>query len=169
MVLPLVFKTDFFDDEYTSLLREHDDKFDELLQRFTKTCNELKEKRQKNVFIVDGPIGAGKTTVLEYLAKNVQRIVIVPEPVDVWTKIGFTSGEYIKSGLSEDGFVNLLKLFYNAKKVGETLKYFIYFFQLVVLISRVELMNKQLSIHSDDSEIIIFERHPLSDKYTFIL
>ena len=54
----------------------------------------------KYIFSIDGNIGSGKSTLVEYLKQNLKKIneysiVYIQEPVDVWNTVKDTSGETI--------------------------------------------------------------------------
>ena len=56
------------------------------------------------IISLDGNIGVGKTTLIEHIRKRFPDIVIVPEPVDMWTQLKDEKGR------------NLLELFYKDKQ-----------------------------------------------------
>jgi len=99
----------------------------------------------KKMFVLEGNIGAGKSTFLKIIAKHLPSIKIIPEPTDKWQKIG--------SG-------NLLELFYK-----DTARW-AYTFQSYAFISRVQDILDHQAQASDD-EIQFFERSVYCDRFCF--
>lgn len=99
----------------------------------------------KNVFVLEGNIGAGKSTFLALLKKYIKDSQIMFEPTDKWQSVG------------ADG--NLLDLFY------KDTKRWAYTFQSYVFISRIQ---SQLE-HMKQTEKLNFfmERSVYCDRYCF--
>lgn len=104
--------------------------------------------RPPRVFSLDGNIGAGKTTLLTHISKAFPDVLIVPEPVDTWTRLK-----------DEDGR-NLLELFYEDKKRWA------YTFQNAAILSRLKLL-KDILATARPGQIIVTERSVLTDRCVF--
>ncbi len=102
-------------------------------------------KKKKRTFIVEGNIGAGKSTFLQILKDNLD-IEIVGEPVDKWQKIG------------EEG--NLLDLFY------KDTKRWAYTFQSYAFISRIEAQLEKMAEESSYNAQVL-ERSIYCDRFCF--
>lgn len=104
----------------------------------------LREQQTQNYFIVEGNIGAGKSTFLEVIKKylNVQ---VVREPHAKWQQVG---GEH-----------NLLDAFY------KDMPRWAYTFQTYAFVSRV--IEQQEHAKSNPYSIQVLERSVFSDRYCF--
>ena len=100
------------------------------------------------IFSLDGNIGVGKTTLLKQIAERFPHIVIVREPVDIWTDLKNPDGS------------NLLELFYADKKRWA------YTFQTAAFLSRLKLVKDALAV-AKPGQIILTERSVLTDRYVF--
>jgi hypothetical protein len=155
--MELVFKTDFFDEGFQYYLSNLHTQWEKFEIKFLDLCKLLETKQQKNIFIVDGPIAAGKSTLLGNILATNGLIATVQEPIEVWRSIGI---------LDQNGdFINIWKLS-NLARINKANRTYIFLFQIIALASRVLLMVK--SINGADKPII-FERHPISDWLVFIL
>ena len=124
-----------------------------LAEEMKKLATSLKHSNDnKNVYIVDGCIGAGKSTFLNFLNQD-KRFRCIQEPVNVWQSVGI---------IKDNNFKNLLELYYLAYSGLEN-EEFILIFQTVILLTRLQIMKDVLE-KSNSSEIIVFERHPFSDR-----
>ncbi len=99
----------------------------------------------KNVFVLEGNIGAGKSTFLALVKKYIKDVQIMFEPTDKWQKIG-------DSG-------NLLDLFY------KDTKRWAYTFQSYAFISRVQSQLEQMA--NSNNINFIMERSVYCDRYCF--
>ncbi len=101
------------------------------------------------IISVEGNIGSGKSTILEYLKKkyNNDNIVFLQEPISEWEKI------------KDDNNNTILTKFYNDQK-----KYS-FAFQMMAYISRLDILRK--TIKENPTKIIISERSLFTDKYVF--
>ncbi len=102
------------------------------------------------IISVEGNIGSGKSTILEYLKKkynNDNSIVFLQEPISEWEKI------------KDDNNNTILTKFYNDQK-----KYS-FAFQMMAYISRLDILRK--TIKENPTKIIISERSLFTDKYVF--
>ena len=102
------------------------------------------------ILSIEGNIGSGKSTIINYLKKNYSKdehIIFLPEPVDEWEKIKDDKGHTI------------LTKFYNDQK-----KYS-FAFQMMAYISRLNILRK--TIQENPGKIIISERSLYTDKYVF--
>lgn len=103
------------------------------------------EKRpQQKYFILEGNIGAGKSTFLKII-KDYLHIQVVPEPHEKWQKVG---GKY-----------NLLEKFYH-----ETNRW-AYTFQTYAFVTRV--VEQEEHAKKNPYQIQLLERSVFSDRYCF--
>ena len=94
----------------------------------------------KRIFIVEGNIAAGKSTLLNLIESNFKDVLVVQEPISKWKDI--------------DG-KNLLKLFYTEpQRWAFTFEFYSMFTKIITL------KNALLS----DADIIVVERSIFSDK-----
>ena len=101
------------------------------------------------IISIEGNIGSGKSTMVEYLKQNLQNdstICFLQEPVDIWNTI-----------IDKNG-VNIIENYYNDQK-----KY-AFQFQMMAYISRISLLREALKKNYD---IIITERSIFTDAYVF--
>lgn len=109
--------------------------------------------RIPEIYSLDGNIGSGKSTFLDYLSNHLGKIefgrsiVYLKEPVDVWESIKDSSGDTI------------LKKFY------ENQKRYSFSFQMMAYISRLSLLQK--AVRKNPDSIIITERCVHTDKNVF--
>jgi deoxyadenosine/deoxycytidine kinase len=94
----------------------------------------------KKVFVVEGNIAAGKSTLLDLIQKNFSNVLVLQEPLEKWTNV---SGE------------NLLKLFYKDPKRWT------FTFEFYTMFTKLCALQKALT---SDAEIIVMERSIYSDK-----
>lgn len=104
------------------------------------------------VVVIDGEIGAGKTTVIDLLVKEYAarglKAVVAPEPVDEWKRVG------------------ILQEFYANKK--ESLRaYIAYDFQTYTFVTRIKSTQKVVEAHPD-ADVYILERSILTDRFVFM-
>ena len=100
----------------------------------------LEKIKSKKIYALEGNIGAGKTTILELIAKHFKDIELVEEPVKEWQNLGG---------------MNLLDSFYsNPQRWG-------FSFEFYSMLTKIQALLK-----AADSEkpIIIIERSILSNK-----
>ena len=100
------------------------------------------------IFSLDGNIGVGKSTLLKQIADQVPELLIVQEPVDVWTALKNADGQ------------NLLELFYKDKQR------YAYTFQNAAILSRLKLLRDAVAA-AKPGQIILTERSVLTDRYVF--
>lgn len=110
------------------------------------------EKAKPLVVVIDGEIGAGKTTLIDLLVKEYSarklKAVVVPEPVDQWKRVG------------------ILQEFYANKK--ESLRSHIaYEFQTYTFVTRVKSTMGVVEAHPD-ADVYILERSILTDRFVFM-
>lgn len=99
------------------------------------------------VIVVEGIIGAGKTTLIDRIAKRLTKlgfnVAIASEPVDEWRKSG------------------VLRLFYS------DMKRYAYIFQTEVFRTRVQTILKAVELNPD-ADILLCERSPYTDRHVFM-
>jgi deoxyadenosine/deoxycytidine kinase len=103
------------------------------------------------IYSIEGNVGAGKTTLLSHIEKmiiNPNKIILMREPVDIWTSIVDANG------------VNLLQNFYKDPKK------FAFSFQIFAFSTRLTLLKNTLKNHPE-CEIIICERSLYADGNIF--
>lgn len=109
--------------------------------------------RRREIYSLDGNIGSGKSTFLEYLSDHFGKIVFgrqiiyLKEPVDIWESIKDSNGDTI------------LKKFYSDQKR------YSFSFQMMAYISRLSLLKK--TIKNNPDSIIITERSVQTDRNVF--
>ena len=96
---------------------------------------------------IEGNIGSGKSTAIDYLKLHYKDIVFVDEPVSEWTSIFDKSGK------------NALELFYEDKERNS------FWFQILAYITRLRNLLKVLD--NNKNKIIISERSIYTDHYVF--
>ena len=103
------------------------------------------------IAVIDGNIGGGKTTLIDYLRKVKQignrKVVVVEEPTDVWDQIKDENGTPI------------LRLFY------ENTKEHAFPFQMAAFISRLEVLK--CAMRDNPNAIIVTERSLYTDRDVF--
>ena len=100
------------------------------------------------IFSLDGNIGVGKSTLLKQIAQQFPEILIVQEPVDVWTALKNSDGQ------------NLLELFYKDKHR------YAYTFQNAAILSRLKMLKDAVAT-AKPGQIILTERSVLTDRCVF--
>jgi deoxyadenosine/deoxycytidine kinase len=119
---------------------------------FLRKLIEKKEDDQKNIIaVIDGNIGGGKTTLIDYLKKVKQignrKVVVVEEPTAVWEQIKDENG------------IPILRLFY------ENTKEHAFPFQMAAFISRLEVLK--CAMRDNQNAIIVTERSLYTDRDVF--
>lgn len=101
------------------------------------------------ILSIEGNIGSGKSTIIEYLKNNYHNddIIFLPEPVNEWDNIKDNENNTI-----------LKKFYSNQKKYS-------FAFQMMAYISRLNLLRN--TIKNNPNKIIISERSLFTDKYVF--
>ena len=99
------------------------------------------------ILSVEGNIGSGKSTFVEYLRQNIPNAVFLQEPVDEWNKIKDKNGE------------TMLAKFYKDQK-----KLFLSF-QMMAYISRLSLLKE--TVEQNPGCVIITERCLDTDRQVF--
>lgn len=100
----------------------------------------------RKLFVLEGNIGAGKTTFLKILNKHLPNITVIQEPTKKWQHIA--------------GDDNILSLFY------KDTKRWAYTFQSYAFISRVQAILDQQTLHAPD-DIYVLERSVYCDRFCF--
>lgn len=94
-------------------------------------------------YIIEGNIGSGKTSFLQYLEK-IDNVEVIPEPVDLWVSIKDSDGK------------NLLQHFYEDMERNS------YMFQTMVFKTRLQSIDKP-----QEKLIRFIERSIWTDRYVF--
>jgi deoxycitidine kinase/deoxyguanosine kinase len=105
-------------------------------------------EKPTRIISLDGNIGVGKTTLLKTIRERFPDIVIVEEPVDVWTTLKDADGK------------NLLELFYGDKRRWA------FSFQQAAMLSRLLLLQRAV-LDAKPGQIILSERSVLTDRFVF--
>lgn len=102
-----------------------------------------------SIISIEGNIGSGKSTLIEYLKSNYKNsnVIYLEEPVKIWQSIKDKNG------------VNILVKFY------ENQEKYSFAFQMMAYISRLDLLRR--TIKDNPESIIITERSLYTDKYVF--
>lgn len=100
------------------------------------------------IFSIEGNIGAGKSTILEYVQTMAPEYLICPEPLDEWAELKTDNGD------------TLLEAFYKDQKTHA------FTFQISVLVSRYKQL--QTNRHLFPNRVLIQERSFLGDFDTFV-
>jgi deoxyadenosine/deoxycytidine kinase len=100
------------------------------------------------IISLDGNIGVGKTTLLDHIRNRFPDVIIVKEPVDVWTHLKDEQGS------------SLLELFYKDKKR------YAFTFQQAAMLSRLLLLQKAVA-EAKPGSLILTERSVLTDRHVF--
>ncbi|GFR91559.1 P-loop containing nucleoside triphosphate hydrolase protein [Elysia marginata] len=109
-------------------------------------------KKPQIAVVVEGEIGAGKTTLIELVRKALEtkgvKPFVVPEPVDEWMRVG------------------ILQAFY-ADNPPELQRLISYVFQTYTFLTRILKTRQAVSEHPD-ADIFLLERSVLTDRYVFM-
>lgn len=104
------------------------------------------------IIAIEGNIGAGKSTIIDYLGKQLegnQEVILLKEPVDIWESIKDTNtGE------------NILEKFY--KDSGK----YAFSFQVMAYVTRLSLIRDAIR-NNPDCKVIICERSLDADRNIF--
>jgi len=100
------------------------------------------------IISLDGNIGVGKTTLLDHIQKRFPDVIIVKEPVDVWSQLKDEQGS------------SLLELFYKDKRR------YAFTFQQAAMLSRLLLLQKAVA-EAKPGSLILTERSVLTDRFVF--
>lgn len=119
------------------------------------TMNQLTElqkcnfsEKQVKLYFIEGNIGAGKSTVIDHLSELSSDLILVKEPVDVWTS------------LVDQDDVDLLSKFYQDPNRWA------FTFQLVAFVTRLQRLTDTIN-NAPKNSVIIMERSIMSDKNCF--
>jgi hypothetical protein len=145
----------FFTEDQIGLLQNFDELWGDLKTESVRLAKIITDAGNNcQVIVVDGNVGNGKSSLLHYIeSKETGQMICVQEPIETWKKIGL---------LTEHGYKSSLELYYMARNKKADQK-FILFFQIVVTLTRLITMSKYL-VGANETQIVIFERHPFSDK-----
>ena len=99
------------------------------------------------IISIEGNIGSGKSTFVDYLRRNMENVILLQEPVNQWTEIKDSDGESILSKFYKDQHS------------------YSFPFQMMAYISRLALLKK--TVEENPDSIIITERCLLTDREVF--
>ena len=100
------------------------------------------------IITLDGNIGVGKSTLLERVRAQCPEVLVVQEPVTMWTTLQNEQG------------ASLLELFYGDKRRWS------YTFQNAAILSRIKCLKEALAV-AKPGQLILTERSVLTDRYVF--
>ena len=102
-------------------------------------------KSTAKIIVVDGEIGAGKTTFLSVLKDQYhdKKVTIIPEPVELWRSTGALN-EFYKDPINKA-----------------------YEFQSFATVTRIT-SARDIVMKNLDSDVFLIERSPLTDKHIFM-
>jgi deoxyadenosine/deoxycytidine kinase len=110
------------------------------------------ESKTPITVVIDGEIGAGKTTLIEHVRKALEargvKAVVVPEPVGEWKRVG------------------ILQAFY-ADKPPELRGPVTYNFQTYTFLTRIQETQRVVAEHPD-ADVYLLERSVLTDRFVFM-
>ena len=101
------------------------------------------------IISIEGNIGSGKSTFIEYLRTHHPEIHIVEEPVHEWSAVKDNNG------------VGILEKFYNDQHT------YAFPFQILAYVSRFTTFRKLMELPDIENKIIVTERCLHSDKHIF--
>ena len=104
--------------------------------------------KKVKIFSIEGNIGSGKSTLIEFLKNNENNFIYLPEPVNLWNEIKDSSG------------VTILEKYYQDSKR------YAFSFQMMAYITRLSCIKKQI-IEAPPDSIIITERSIYTDREIF--
>jgi deoxyadenosine/deoxycytidine kinase len=102
----------------------------------------------KSVYSIEGNIGVGKSTLVEFIKNTFENVIVIPEPVDIWNTI-----------VDLEGTTILEKYYIDPKKYA-------FSFQMMCYITRLKLL-KQFYESAPEESIIITERCLYTDREIF--
>ena len=109
-------------------------------------------RQEPLVVVIDGEIGAGKTTLIEHLRKALEEkgmnVAVVAEPVDKWQKVGILSEFYADKSPDLRGPVA-------------------YNFQTYTFVTRVDETRSVVDANPD-ADVFLLERSIWTDRYVFM-
>ena len=108
----------------------------------------IPKPKPTRIISLDGNIGVGKTTLLDHIQKRFPDVIIVKEPVDVWSQLKDEQGS------------SLLELFYKDKRR------YAFTFQQAAMLSRLLLLQKAVA-EAKPGSLILTERSVLTDRFVF--
>jgi deoxyadenosine/deoxycytidine kinase len=123
-------------------------KRDEILAGLIPKPISVAKPQITRIISLDGNIGVGKTTLLDHIQKRFPEVIIVKEPVDVWTHLKDEQGS------------SLLELFYKDKRR------YAFTFQQAAMLSRLLLLQKAVA-EAKPGSLILTERSVLTDRHVF--
>jgi len=112
----------------------------------TYTCYKYKQEKSKKWYVIEGNIGSGKSTVLDYIKnKHGDKIEIIKEPIDVWNKVYDDKGNSVFELFCKDP------------------QKYSYIFQYFVFQTRIRSCD-----HPQLTKLRFSERSVLTDRHVFM-
>jgi deoxyadenosine/deoxycytidine kinase len=102
----------------------------------------------KRVFSIEGNIGSGKSTLIEFLKSSNEKFIYLPEPVNLWNEIKDSNG------------VTILEKYYQEPD------HYAFPFQMMAYITRLSIIREAIKSAPDNS-VIITERSIYTDRAIF--
>ena len=102
----------------------------------------------KRIFSIEGNIGSGKSTLIEFLKNSNENFIYLPEPVNVWNEIKDSEG------------LTILEKYYKDPDR------YAFPFQMMAYITRLSLVREAIRSAPDNS-VIITERSIYTDRAIF--
>jgi deoxyadenosine/deoxycytidine kinase len=100
------------------------------------------------IFTIEGNIGSGKSTLIDYLKNSNLHFIFIPEPVDLWNEIKDSTG------------TTILEKYYQEPER------YAFSFQMMAYITRLSVINKAVKAAPENS-VIIMERSIYTDRHIF--
>ena len=140
-------------------LREHLEKFVQLLSEnsaepfvdfFEQFCSGIQFGTSTPLLYIEGNIGAGKSTFLNYFTNLGDNIAVIDEPLFIWQNI-------------VDGATNTDSLAHFYKALAEKYALFVLKFELLALFTRVCILVEKIN-NNPDAKLFVSERSIFTDR-----
>lgn len=135
------------------------DALTDFFEKLFDSYKDVLQKEPQTYVMLEGNIGAGKTTMLVQLMDRAKtagiRVELVPEPLDFWKSILVVDKDRVKS--------NIFEHFYDELPREKTRVVVI--FQLVALYTRVVTLLAKMRESGSNREFFVSERSFYSDRW----